>query len=197
MTEPKEGKSKLRSRLWKKPVHRWMLGVPVGGVLLFFTGIIAWGAFNTFMEATNTLEFCTSCHDMRHTVMKEYQQSSHYNNAAGVRATCPDCHVPKPWGPKMVRKIYASNEIYHALLGTVNTPEKFEAKRLEMAENVWAQMRASDSRECRNCHSYESMQLDLQDRSARRKHDPEKLAKSGKTCIDCHEGIAHKLPEDY
>jgi len=41
------------------------------------------------------------------------------------------------------------------------------------------------------------MNLELQDRSARKKHDPERLAKSGKTCIDCHQGIAHNLPEDY
>jgi nitrate/TMAO reductase-like tetraheme cytochrome c subunit len=66
-----------------------------------------------------------------------------------------------------------------------------------MAENVWASMRETDSRECRNCHTYESMDLTLQDRSAKKKHSQERLAESGKTCIDCHQGIAHSLPEDY
>ncbi|MDP3861874.1 MAG: NapC/NirT family cytochrome c, partial [Phaeovulum sp.] len=57
------------------------------GLLLFFgliAGIIFWGGFNTAMEATNTLEFCISCHEMRDTVYVEYQQSIHYSNPSGV-----------------------------------------------------------------------------------------------------------------
>ncbi|NOR40791.1 MAG: hypothetical protein GQ537_06260 [Gammaproteobacteria bacterium] len=164
---------------------------------MFFIGIIFWGGFNTFMDSTNTLEFCIGCHEMRDTVYEEYKQTVHFQNTSGVQAICSDCHVPKPWGPKLLRKIYASNELLHKFLGTVDTVEKFEAKRLHMAENVWASMRETDSRECRNCHAYETMNLELQDRSAHKKHDPERLAKSGKTCIDCHQGIAHNLPEDY
>ncbi len=185
------------SKLWNKPRRWWLIGIPAGGFAMFFIGIIFWGGFNTFMEATNTMEFCTGCHEMRTTVYQEYKTSAHYQNASGVRATCSDCHVPKPWGAKLKRKIYASNELFHKILGTVDTPEKFEANRLRMAERVWASMRATDSRECRNCHNYSTMDLELQDRSARRKHDPVKLAQSGKTCIDCHQGIAHNLPEDY
>jgi len=164
---------------------------------MFVIGIIFWGGFNMFMEHTNTLEFCISCHEMQDTVYQEYKETVHYKNSSGVRAICSDCHVPKPWGPKLLRKIYASNELLHTMLGTVDTVEKFEAKRLEMAERVWTSMRETDSRECRNCHAYGTMDLELQDRSARKKHDPERLAKSGKTCIDCHDGIAHNLPEDY
>lgn len=185
------------SKLWNKPRRWWLIGIPAGGFAMFFVGIIFWGGFNTFMEATNTMEFCTGCHEMRTTVYQEYKTSVHSQNASGVRATCSDCHVPKSWGPKLMRKIYASNELYHKVMGTVDTPEKFEANRLRMAERVWASMRATDSRECRNCHNYSTMDLELQDRSARRKHDPVKLAQSGKTCIDCHQGIAHNLPEDY
>ena len=185
------------SKLWRKP-RRWrLLGIPVGGFVMFFVGIIFWGGFNVFMESTNTLGFCIGCHEMRDTVYEEYQQTVHFQNTSGVQAICSDCHVPKSWGPKLLRKIYASNELFHKFLGTVDTVEKFEAKRLQMAESVWASMRDTDSRECRNCHAYETMNLELQDRSARKKHDPERLAKSGKTCIDCHQGIAHNLPEDY
>jgi nitrate/TMAO reductase-like tetraheme cytochrome c subunit len=80
-------------------------------------------------------------------------------------------------------------------LGTISTREKFEAKRLELAENVWATMMANDSRECRNCHSYESMDFHKQGRRAQEKMR-EGLEK-GKTCIECHKGVAHKLPADY
>ncbi|PKP69243.1 MAG: Denitrification system component NirT [Alphaproteobacteria bacterium HGW-Alphaproteobacteria-4] len=170
------------------------------GLLLFFgliAGIIFWGGFNTAMEATNTLEFCISCHEMRDTVYVEYQQSIHYSNPAGVRAVCSDCHVPHAWVPKLIRKFQASNELWHKLIGTVDTPEKFEAHRLEMATRVWATMKATDSRECRNCHSFESMDFEHQRQRSREKMEPVALglpSPDGTTCIDCHTGIAHKLP---
>jgi len=187
--------SRWRS-LWRSPRSRLMFGIPVGGVVLFVAGIVFWGGFNWAMELSNTEEFCISCHEMRDFVYEEYKQTIHYNNRTGVRAVCTDCHVPKEWIYKVVRKVKATNELYHKVLGTINTKEKFEAKRLELAENVWAEMRATDSRECRNCHSLEFMDLEAQDKSARKKHDAERWAERGETCIDCHDGIAHELPEE-
>jgi len=170
------------------------------GVLLLIGGIggiIFWGGFNTAMEVTNTLEFCISCHEMRDTVYEEYKTSIHYKNPAGVRAICSDCHVPHAWGPKVVRKIQASNELWHKFRGTIDTPEKFEANRLELATHVWDTMKATDSRECRNCHSFDAMDFDHQSARAREKMQPVALGtdlSQGSTCIDCHKGIAHKLP---
>lgn len=158
-------------------------------------GIVFWGGFNTFAEYTNTMAFCTSCHEMRDYVYAEYQESVHYRNASGVRVTCSDCHVPKAWTAKMVRKVRATNELFHKIAGSIDTPEKFEAKRLELAEYVWRSMEASDSRECRNCHSYEAMDFHEQSRRAREKM--ESAAEKGKTCIECHKGIAHKLPPEF
>lgn len=160
-----------------------------------FAGIIFWGGFNTFMEHTNTLEFCISCHEMRDAVYAEYKTSPHYKNPSGVRAVCSDCHVPKPWTAKLARKIKASNELFHKVMGTIDTPEKFEAKRLELAEHVWATMKANNSRECRNCHEYDAMHFEKQGRRASEKM--QLAAKEGKTCIDCHKFIAHKKPADY
>lgn len=183
--------------IWCRPRFWFLLGIPLGGFLMFAAGIIFWGGFNTAMEASNSLWFCTSCHEMD-TVYEEYKQSVHYQNASGVRAICSDCHVPKPWGAKMVRKIQASfKELPHKIMGTIDTKEKFEAKRLELAEDVWAGMKANDSRECRNCHSLETMLLDKQDKSARKKHTLKRKLEKGETCIDCHKGVAHKLPEGY
>lgn len=156
-------------------------------------GIIFWGGFNTAMEATNTMTFCISCHEMRDTVYQEYKESVHYKNPSGVQATCSDCHVPKPWVYKFIRKIQASNELYHKALGTIDTPEKFEARRLYLAERVWESMRSTDSRECRNCHDFQSMDLEEQDSYASKRH--KRAVEGGETCIDCHDGIAHELPE--
>jgi cytochrome c-type protein NapC len=158
----------------------------------FVGGIIFWGGFNTGMEATNQLEFCIGCHEMESTVYQEYKKTIHYNNRTGVRAVCSDCHVPKDWVHKMARKIQASGEVYGKIMGTIDTPEKFEAKRLQLAENEWRRMKASDSRECRNCHSFEGMNLEVQKQRSRKQH--EMGLRDKMTCIDCHKGIAHKKP---
>lgn len=161
----------------------------------FFGGIFFWGSFNTAIEATNQLEFCISCHEMKDTVYQEYKETIHYSNRTGVRATCPDCHVPKDWTHKMIRKLQASQEVWGKITGSINTPEKFEAKRMELASHEWERMKQSDSRECRNCHSFEGMSEEKQRRTPYKKHMAAKA--EGKTCIDCHKGIAHKLPKAF
>ena|SRR5437899_9561795 len=158
-------------------------------------GIVFWGGFHTAMEATNTLEFCTSCHEMRDTVLQEYKETVHYTNRSGVRALCSDCHVPRDWGHKIVRKIKATGELYGTLMGHIDTKEKFEAKRMEMATNEWNQMKASGSRECLNCHDFSAMDPAKQKSRAKNRHA--KAEQDGKTCIDCHKGIAHSLPKEY
>jgi nitrate/TMAO reductase-like tetraheme cytochrome c subunit len=188
MSEEKAG---LWKRAWHMLARRSPLFILVLGGL---GGIIFWGGFNTAMEVSNTNEFCISCHEMRSTVYPEYQESIHYKNPSGVQASCSDCHVPKTWVHKVARKIQATNELYHSFRGTIDTPEKFEAQRWVMANRVWDTMRESDSRECRNCHDFADMDLSEQDRSARKKHA--QAPEDGKTCIDCHKGIAHEYPEE-
>jgi len=195
----KEEKPQTRwQSLWRRPKARYWLGIPLGGGLMFVLGIIFWGGFNTVLEATNQEAFCISCHEMRDNVYVELQKTVHYTNRTGVRATCADCHVPKEWTHKMLRKMRASiNELPHKILGTIDTKEKFEAHRLQLAQNVWKEMKANDSHECRNCHSILSMDPEKQGKSARKKHDPERVKEKGQTCIDCHKGIAHDLPKGY
>lgn len=175
-----------------KGAKRGVFGLLVVGIVL---GIILWGGFNTAMEATNTEQFCISCHEMEENVYQELQDTIHFTNRTGVRATCPDCHVPKDWVHKVVRKIKASNELYHKLMGSIDTPEKFEAKRLQLAQNVWKAMKETDSRECRNCHHFDSMDFSRQEGRSADSHD--EAIEKGYTCIDCHKGIAHSLPEGY
>ncbi len=182
-------------RFWRwlrQPHPRYALGaIAFVGII---AGVVFWGGFHTVLEFTNTESFCISCHEMRDNVYKEYVATPHYKNASGVRASCPDCHVPREWGPKVVRKIAASNELYHSLIGTIDTPEKFEENRLAMARRVWDDMTATNSRECRNCHSSEAMdfhKMAKADGAERMK----KGLEAGETCISCHKGIAHKLPD--
>jgi len=56
-------------------------------------------------------------------------------------------------------------------------------------------MKATDSRECRNCHSFPAMQKTKQRPRAQKNHAT--AQQRGKTCIDCHKGVAHLLPAEY
>jgi cytochrome c-type protein NapC len=180
----------LAWRFVTRPSVRFSLGglLVVGAIF----GLLFWGGLNWAMELTNTESFCISCHEMRATPYAELQKTIHYSNRSGVRATCPDCHVPKEWIHKVWRKIVASNEVLHHILGSIDTPEEFEKERPRLAQNVWASMKATDSRECRNCHSVESMNPHKQSQASQAMFP---AMKGGATCIDCHRGIAHQLPK--
>lgn len=160
----------------------------------FVMGVIFWGGFNTVLEATNRTEFCVSCHEMRSNVYQELQGTVHFTNRSGVRAGCPDCHVPHEWTHKIARKMQASKEVWGHIFGSIDTRDKFLDLRRHMAEREWTRMAANDSLECRNCHSTQSMDLSRQNPRAAGAH--ERFLFSGeRTCIDCHKGIAHRLPD--
>lgn len=184
----------LVKRYWatiSRPSRYFSLGfLVVGG---FVAGVVFWGAFNTGMELTNTEAFCTGCHEMRDNVYVELQRTIHYTNRSGVRAICPDCHVPHNWTSKIARKMQASKEVWGKIFGTIDTREKFVDHRLALARNEWDRMKANNSLECRNCHSAESMSGELQSERAQKRH--RKAFAEGMTCIDCHFGIAHNEPE--
>ncbi|VAW81607.1 Cytochrome c-type protein NapC [hydrothermal vent metagenome] len=186
----------MGQHVWKKRLSQLVAASPLVVILAsILLGILFWGGFNTALEMTNTETFCISCHEMRDNVYKEYRKTIHYQNRTGVRATCPDCHVPRDWIHKVVRKIAATNELYHWMAGSINTREKFVAKRYTLAQHVWAGMKRTDSRECRNCHDFEAMQLAPGTPAKEDRHWRANM--EGKTCIDCHKGIAHQLPEEF
>lgn len=178
-------------RILSRPATHISLGaLTISG---FVAGVIFWGGFNTALELTNTEKFCISCHEMRDNVYQELKTTVHFTNHAGVRATCPDCHVPHDWTDKIARKMQASKEVWGTIFGTINTREKFLEKRLELAKHEWSRLKSNDSLECRNCHSAESMDFSVQSPRAAEAHSTF-LVTGQKTCIDCHKGIAHELP---
>jgi cytochrome c-type protein NapC len=187
---PKRG---ILASVWAfiaRPSAHFSLGalVVVGGLL----GVLSWGGLHWAIEHTNNERFCISCHEMGDNNFVELQETIHYKNRSGVRATCPDCHVPKEWAPKMLAKIRATADLYQHVAGHFGTPEKFEEKRARLAQIVWQSMKANDSRECGSCHSTAAMDPHKQSGASQ----VMMLAlKDGATCIDCHKGIAHYLPK--
>jgi cytochrome c-type protein NapC len=67
--------------------------------------------------------------------------------------------------------------------------------RIDLAAHEWERMKSTDSRECRNCHNFEFMDFTVQESRAATSH--QQALDEGKTCIDCHQGIAHDLPAGY
>ena len=177
---------------FRRPSRHLSLGLlTLGG---FVAGVLFWGGFNTALELTNTRAFCTSCHEMNDTPYAELKETIHFANRSGVRAACPDCHVPHSWTRKIARKMQASKEVWSHLFGNVSEVEDFRAKRRELAEHEWTRLKANDSLECRNCHSAESMDITRQSTRASQIHQ-KYLFTGQRTCIDCHKGIAHHLPD--
>jgi cytochrome c-type protein NapC len=130
---------------------------------------------------------------MEANVYQEMTRTIHYSNRSGVRASCPDCHVPHNWTDKIARKMQASKEVWGHIFGTIDTRRKFLDERLRLAQHEWARLKANDSLECRNCHSSVAMDLGKQAPRAAEIHSRYLLSNVA-TCIDCHKGIAHQLP---
>ncbi|MGR6830777.1 pentaheme c-type cytochrome TorC [Aliivibrio wodanis] len=181
----------LLKKAWSvfaRPSVHISLGVlTLGG---FIAGVIFWGGFNVALEATNTEEFCVSCH--ADNIQPEYAGTIHDKNRSGVRATCPDCHVPHEWTSKIARKMQASKEVFAHVFGFIDTPEKFEERRIVLAQHEWDRFSANKSLECRNCHDYDGMDFSKMQPTARIQMQGAK--ERDQSCVDCHKGIAHSLP---
>jgi len=183
------GESKLKSwfRGLLRPSARYSVLTLVAVGLLLGVGSLL--AFDYTMHATSTEKFCTSCHAMAENPYAQLQRTTHYTNPSGVKATCSDCHVPKEFVPKMIRKVQASREVWGAIRGIIDTPEEYAAHAPVMKAREIARIKANDSQECRNCHDEDRMLLPVQTAKAQQFH--KNLADGSKTCIDCHTGVGH------
>ena len=179
--------------IFQKMRQRWklVLGLAIVGFVVSVMLVIAGAAG---LAWTSTEAFCISCHEMKDNVYAEYKGTIHDTNRTGVRAICTDCHVPREPKDLIIRKIQASKELYYKFISpSIDTPEKFKAKRHELATHVWKRMKETDSHECRNCHQSDKMSTVLQTPRAQARH--KKAKAENLTCIDCHFGIAHQEPD--
>jgi len=184
-------------RAWRwlfSPSARWSVFALVAvGLVIGALGVIGTGVM---VAATGTSEFCgTTCHSHQQFVYPEHQQSVHYNNRTGVRASCTDCHVPHHYPAKLIYKAKAGmRDAWAELRGTISTREKFDRERWRLANEVWDEMRENNSANCRACHNPEAMSSQKQSEDAQKQH--KKFAAGKATCIDCHTGVAHEEPEE-
>ncbi|UCH53380.1 MAG: NapC/NirT family cytochrome c [Pseudomonadota bacterium] len=166
----------------------WLLliGAVIGALVVIGSGVMVY--------ATGTNDFCAgACHSMQFP-FAEYQQSKHYMNHSGVRASCADCHIPHEYPQKLIHKaISGVRDVYAEFRGVIDTREKYEALRGEMAVRERERLRARGSAECRHCHAIDAMWLKVQNPYVARAH---RLSlEHDRTCIDCHRGVAHGVQE--
>ena len=186
--------SNFLTQFWQMMRNRSRVATWIVAVFFFLSGMLYMITFNWTMKVTNTEQFCIGCHEMEDNMYPSYAKSIHYSNRSGVRASCSDCHVPHEWTDKIVRKIQASKEVWGKITGTIDTPEKFAKHRLYLANREWARFKKNDSLECRNCHDQSYFDFAKQKAPGVFMHS--NMIDTGEfTCIDCHKGIAHELPE--
>jgi cytochrome c-type protein NapC len=178
--------------LWRRPRRWFLFGIPAGGLIALVIGIAFTGSFIGGLKYAETDSFCTSCHEMKQP-FQELTRSVHYSNVFGIQASCGNCHVPPKFLPGLWRHVQAYAEVWGHMRGELNTPAKYEAHRLELAQKIWKELKANDSAECRSCHTVAAMALEKQPSMAASSHAA--LRTSGMTCIDCHHGVAHSLPQ--
>lgn len=174
-----------------KPSTKIGLGLLI--IIGFAGGVWFWAGFNTALEATNKEEFCLSCHTMHDNLLPELQKTVHWQNRTGVRARCPDCHVPHKFTDKMARKMQASREVLGQITGTIDNRELFKEHRIVLAQREWKRFKANNSKECRACHDYKSM--DFSKMRVTSQMIMRSAAERNASCVDCHKGIAHELPD--
>jgi cytochrome c-type protein NapC len=188
--DPKRGwRTRTRQVLFAPSARFSLITLVVGGAVL---GAVLVLAIPAVVDATSTNAFCVSCHEMT-TPQREYLESSHGANKSGVIAACADCHIPHRYPDKLVLKtLSGARDVYGHLMGLIDTPEKFEARRAQMAQREQKRMKANDSAECRHCHALNAAVIAKQTRAAVKEH--EKALARKQTCIECHTGLVHEEP---
>ena len=183
------------SRIWRRlrrPSARWSVLALVG--LGIAVGLVATVGTQVMVAATGTDAFCGgACHSMQW-VAQEHRESVHGANDSGLHAGCHDCHIPKDYPHVLWYKAKAGiKDVFGELRGVISTEKAFNERRLHMAGLVWAEYKANDSRNCRSCHQITPEVTAKQSGLAKSMH--QQVLDGKATCVDCHKGVAHKLPE--
>ena len=136
-------------------------------------------------------DFCANtCHVMRSTVAKEYQESKHYNTRTGVRPKCASCHVSGRLTLAMVDHFISSRDLF-AWAANDSTPDAFEKLRPKAAEVARLEFLENDSKNCRGCHVFEAIKPEKK----RGQTQHADAIENKITCIACHYNLVHKEVE--
>jgi nitrate/TMAO reductase-like tetraheme cytochrome c subunit len=171
--------------------NRWLL------ILAFFAAaVVGGGAIIVSVEAnriTSTDAFCTSCHSMATLAAASgFKQSTHRSNAAGVIASCGDCHIPRTnwWVETYTHVVRGLKDTISENTHNFSDPKVWEAHRIELTQVVREEMRSQDSVTCRSCHDPQAIRPE----SERGQAAHALLREARMTCIDCHFNLHTPVP---
>jgi len=119
-------------------------------------------------------EDCGTCHVKQ---AGEYEQSIHYINRSGVQAGCINCH----------KGVKHKDE--------KSTDKDVKKPRIDMAISEWKRLSENSSKECKTCHSPMAMDYKKQEPRSVARH--EEGFEDDDSCIRCHKGISHHLPDGW
>jgi nitrate/TMAO reductase-like tetraheme cytochrome c subunit len=164
---------------------------------LFFlicAGIVIAGCAAVYfsVELTSTVQFCSSCHEMK-PAYDSWKSSTHCNVKPGKKqATCRDCHLP-PWNHPIKllweKAFHGVKDITRHFTDAAEFDEP--GYYFNMKAKAW---KTVDNSSCFKCHTdifvkkydgYENIHVSI-------KNNP------NASCAKCHEGLVHKnyLPQE-
>lgn len=154
---------------------------------------VAFGAAGAYgLHATSTVEFCTSCHEMK-VYEEELRFSSHAKDKEGKPIGCGQCHIPQGIGPRYLAvKTYSGIKDVYAHF--IEEPDELDRAAVQPVAR-----RFLDDANCLSCH--EDLYKDAKGEKpiteiGKLAHDAY-LGKNGQAksnCAGCHINLAH-LPE--
>jgi len=168
------------------------------GLGFAFLGIVFVALTNHLVTWSSSDKFCgATCHSMTW-ANAAYQQSPHYINSVGVRATCGDCHIPYDSGHATAVE-YVQLLLFKADRGakdfwgeankSIATKEEWEKRRPALRATFQTYLTQHNYITCRGCHSLQSfggprshMKLVI--------HQGMVNAESY-DCLECHANIGH------
>jgi nitrate/TMAO reductase-like tetraheme cytochrome c subunit len=173
-------------------------GVVFASVAGFVVGAVAMVAPVQFALVTGSNDFCgTGCHSMQ-PAFESYQRGPHASNAVGVPASCADCHIPYEsqhadaiefvkllW----FKAISGGKDSIAELRGTIATPEKWEAAKPRLRQEVFRFMESNHSLTCRGCHDLGAF-AGAGNAMAAEIHAGA-IRTQTVNCLECHQGFAH------
>ncbi|SHF47414.1 Formylglycine-generating enzyme, required for sulfatase activity, contains SUMF1/FGE domain [Mariniphaga anaerophila] len=172
--------------MFKKFVHHLRKKLLLVLFIGFVLGLLVTIYSNKALEYTSTNESCEVCHVHPH-VFDSWKLSTHYDNPAGFRVGCVDCHLPPKGQGYLKEKMIAAARDVYGLVFKDSADFNWEQKStLEYAKHhVFKES-------CLHCHQNLfplTLSKEGQDAHLYYSQNEEELR-----CINCHLNVGHFDP---
>ena len=168
------------------------------GTMFGLSGVALVAVTNKAVIWSSSDAFCgTFCHTMTWS-SAAYHQGPHFINAAGVRASCGQCHIPydssHATATEYVKLLLfkadrGAKDFWNESRKTIATKEEWETERPQLRTEFESYTRAHNYITCRGCHSLEAFGGPRSRMKALMHKD---LIKANTfDCFQCHQDVGH------